>query len=160
VQGLLREVEDDGGLSRETQDMHPHKGVEPPPRGGVLEAFAFVGRKGGLVVLERGAPAVLSGRIDEHTAGHHHDQGHDALGLVEREGGGQKLRGSSTLNRLSLPKTLSSLSDQDAFNQGMQGVHPVPERLPSRQAISGPVEMPTQAPDGQGHLAYSTERAA
>jgi hypothetical protein len=29
----------------------------------------------------------------------------------------------------------------------MQGVHPVPERLPSRQAISGPVEMPTQAPD-------------
>jgi hypothetical protein len=93
VPGLLRAVEDDGGLSRETQDLHPHKGGEHPPRGGGLEACAFVVRQGGLVVLERGAHAVLSGGIDEHTAGHHQAQGHDALGLVEREGGGQKLRG-------------------------------------------------------------------
>src|SRR5689334_7510573 len=54
VPGLLRAVEDDGGLSRETQDLHPHKGVEHPPRGGGLEACAFVVRQGGLVVLERG----------------------------------------------------------------------------------------------------------
>jgi hypothetical protein len=35
----------------------------------------------------------------------------------------------------------------------------MPQRLPSRQAIAGPIEMPAQAPDGQGHLAYSAERA-
>ena len=93
VQVLLREVEDDVGLSRDMQNMHPHKGVEPPPRGGVLDAVAFVVRKSGLVVLERVAHAVLSGRRDEPTDGHHHSQGHDTLGLFEIEGGGQKWRG-------------------------------------------------------------------
>src|SRR6266851_9673339 len=53
VQVLFREVEDDVWLSRDTQDMHPHKGVEHPPRGGVLDACAFLVRKGGLIVLER-----------------------------------------------------------------------------------------------------------
>jgi Winged helix-turn helix len=59
VQVLLREVEDDVGLSRDTQDMNPNKVVEHPPRGGVLDAFAFLVWKGGLVVLERVANAVL-----------------------------------------------------------------------------------------------------
>ena len=59
VQVLLREVEDDGGLSRDTQDMNPNKVVEHPPRGGVLDAFAFLVRKGGRVVLQRVANAVL-----------------------------------------------------------------------------------------------------
>ena len=36
----------------------------------------------------------------------------------------------------------------------------MPERLPSRQALSGPVAMPTQASNGQRHLASSPERAA
>src|SRR5262249_53757450 len=66
----------------------------------------------------------------------------------------------TTVQCLSLPKTFEPVSNQHAFNEGMQGVHPVPERLPSRQAISGPVEMPAQAPDGQGDLAYGLERAA
>jgi hypothetical protein len=72
VQVLLREVEDDIGLSRETQDMNPNKVVEHPPCGGVLDTFAFLIRKGGLVVRERVANAVLSGCIDEHTDGHPH----------------------------------------------------------------------------------------
>ena len=59
VQVLLREVEDDVGLSRDTQDMNPHKVGEHPPRGGVLDACAFLVRKGGLVVLERVANAGL-----------------------------------------------------------------------------------------------------
>jgi hypothetical protein len=36
----------------------------------------------------------------------------------------------------------------------------MPQRLPARQAISGPIEMPAQAPYGQGHLAYGAECAA
>ena len=88
MQVLRCEIEDDVGLSRDTQDMHANKGVEHPPRGGVLDAFAFLVRKGGLVVLERVAYAGLSGRIDEPTGGPHHSEGHDTLGLVEREGGG------------------------------------------------------------------------
>jgi len=68
--------------------------------------------------------------------------------------------GPMGLKRLSLPKTLQSGRDQDAFNEGMQGVHPVPQRLPSRPALSGPIEMPAQAPYGQGPLAYGAERAA
>jgi hypothetical protein len=37
-----------------------------------------------------------------------------------------KKTGSSPLNCLSLPKFFQSVSDQNAFNEGMQGVHPVP----------------------------------
>jgi hypothetical protein len=59
VQVLLREVEDNVRLSRDTQDMNPHKVVEHPPRGGVLNAFACLVREGRLVVLERGADAIL-----------------------------------------------------------------------------------------------------
>ena len=92
MQVLLREVEDDVGLSRDTQDMHPHKVVEHPLCGGVLDAVAFLVRKGGLGVLERVANAVLSGRRDEPTDRHDHQQGQDALGLFEREEGSQKLR--------------------------------------------------------------------
>ena len=72
MQVLRREVEDNGGLSRDAQDMNPHKVVEPPPCGGMLDALAFLVRKGRLVVLERVTHAGLSGCIAEQTEGHHH----------------------------------------------------------------------------------------
>jgi hypothetical protein len=72
VQVLRSEVEGKGGLSRPTQGMNPNKVVEHSPRGGVLDACAFLVRKGRLVVLERMADAVLSGCIDEPTDRHHH----------------------------------------------------------------------------------------
>jgi hypothetical protein len=56
---LLNEDEDKEWLSRPEQDMKANKVVEYPPRGGVLDTFAFVVRKGRLVVLERIADAVL-----------------------------------------------------------------------------------------------------
>jgi hypothetical protein len=59
MQVLLCQVENDVGLSRDTQDMNPHKVVEHPPRGGVLDAFALLVWKGSLVLLERVAYAVL-----------------------------------------------------------------------------------------------------
>jgi len=64
------------------------------------------------------------------------------------------------LNRLSLPKFFQSVSDQNACNEGLQGVHPVPLRLPSREALSCPMARPAQAPSRQGHLADGAERAA
>ena len=44
-QVLLREVEDDVWLPRDTQDMNANKVVEYPPRSGVLDASAFLVRK-------------------------------------------------------------------------------------------------------------------
>jgi hypothetical protein len=79
-------------LSRDEEHMYPHEVVEHPACSGVLDAFAFLVWKGGLVGLERVANAVLSGRIDEQTYRHHHQAGHDTLGLFEIERGGQKLR--------------------------------------------------------------------
>ena len=35
----------------------------------------------------------------------------------------------------------------------------MPERLPSRQAIAGPIEMPTSTPYGQRYFAYGAKRA-
>ena len=89
---LVGQIEHEEPLPRAIEHMNPHKVVEDPPCGGVLDALAFLVWKGGCVVLERVANAVLSGRIDAQTDGHHHEQGHDTLGLFEREGGGQKWR--------------------------------------------------------------------
>ena len=58
----------------------------------VLHTVAFLVWDGRSVLLEGCADAVFEGCIDEPTDGHHHEQGHDALGLFAREGGGQKLR--------------------------------------------------------------------
>jgi len=38
-------------------------------------------------------------------------------------------------------------------------MHPVPERLPSWQAIALPIEMPTYTPYGQRYFAYGVKRA-
>ena len=45
MQVLLREVEDDVRLPRDTQDMNANEVVEHPPRRGVLDASAFLIRE-------------------------------------------------------------------------------------------------------------------
>ena len=50
-------------------------------------------RQGGLVLLERVADAILSGRIDEQTDRHDHQQGHDTFGWFQLQRRGQKWRG-------------------------------------------------------------------
>jgi len=65
--------------------MHPHKGVAHPPRGGALQAVAFLVRQGGLVILKHGAKAVLYGRREEPPPRQHHQEGHHTLGLFEKE---------------------------------------------------------------------------
>ena len=93
MQVLHGEVDNDGRLPRDNQDMKANKGVEHPPRRGVLDAFAFLVRKSRPVVRQHGADAGLQGRRDEQTDRHDHQQGHAPLGLCESERGGQQLRG-------------------------------------------------------------------
>src|SRR5678816_107513 len=71
--------------------MNPNKVVKHPACGRGLDMLAFLVWKRRPRLLERAADAVLSGRIDEQTDGHHHQQGHDAFGFFEIERRGQKL---------------------------------------------------------------------
>jgi hypothetical protein len=57
----------------------------------MLHRLSLVMGKGGPLRLQRLTDAVLSGRIDEPAAGHHQQQGHEALGLVQIERGGSTL---------------------------------------------------------------------
>ena len=52
--------------------MNPDKVVEDPPCGGRLGGFALLVWKRGSMGLERGANAVLQGRIHQQTHRHHH----------------------------------------------------------------------------------------
>jgi hypothetical protein len=90
---LVGQIEPQESLSRDVEHMNPHEVMAHPACGRVLEALAFLVRQGRSVVLEGMAEAVLAGRIDESADRHHHQQGHDALGLFEREGRGQTLWG-------------------------------------------------------------------
>ena len=92
MQVLVGQIEHEEPLPRDVEHMNPHKVVEDPPCGGGLGGFAFLVRKGGLVLLECVADAILEGRIDEQTDGHHHQEGHDTCGFFEIQRRGQKLR--------------------------------------------------------------------
>jgi len=80
-------------LSRDVQPMHPHAGVQYPACGRGLETLAFVVWQRRPVLVERAADAGLYGRRDEHTAGQHHPQGHEACGVFARARRGQTLGG-------------------------------------------------------------------
>ena len=58
--------------------MNPHKVMEHPACGRVLDTFAFLVWKCGLVLFKGGANPVLQGGIDQQANGHHHQQRHDA----------------------------------------------------------------------------------
>jgi hypothetical protein len=90
---LVGQIENHESLSRDVEHMNPHEVMEHPACGRVLEALAFVVRKGGRLLLAGGANPLLQGCIHQQADRHHHPQGHDVLGLFEVEGGGQKRRG-------------------------------------------------------------------
>jgi hypothetical protein len=73
--------------------MNPHKVVKHPPCSGVGDAVPFLIWKGRSVLLQGRADAICERGIDEQTHRHYHQEGHNALGLFEIEGGGQKLWG-------------------------------------------------------------------
>ena len=66
---LVGQIEHKEPLPRDVEHVNPHKVMEDPPRGGVLDALAFLVWKHSPVLLERIADAVLKGRIDEQTNG-------------------------------------------------------------------------------------------
>ncbi len=103
---LVGQIQHHASLSWDGEHMHPHAGVEPPACGRVLDALTFLGRKGGFLLLEGGANAILQSGIHQQADGHHHQQCPEAFRLVEREGGGQTLRGfqeAKAAFRLGLP---------------------------------------------------------
>ena len=59
MQVLVGQIEHEEPLPRDVKHMNPHKVVEDPPCGGGLCGFAFLVRKGGLMLLERVADAIL-----------------------------------------------------------------------------------------------------
>ena len=59
VQVLVGQIAPEEPLPRDGEHMNPHKVVEDPPCGGGLCGFAFLVRKGGLMLLERVADALL-----------------------------------------------------------------------------------------------------
>src|SRR5215813_13256112 len=85
VQVLVGQIEHEEPLPRNVEHMNPHKVVEDPPCGGGLYGFAFLVRKGGLVLRERVTNAILSGRIDKQTDRHDHQQSHNTFGFFEIE---------------------------------------------------------------------------
>ena len=90
---VVIEIQDERPLSRAAQEVNTDEVLEHPLGGGVLDRLPLLSGEGRLMVFERLADAVFSGRIDEQTDRHHHQQGHDAFGLLEIERGGQKLWG-------------------------------------------------------------------
>ena len=89
---LVGQMQNDESLSRNEEHMNPHEVVEYPACRRVLDARAFVARKGGRLLLQDRADAVFEGCLDEPTPGPDHQQGHDALRFFQIEGGRQKLR--------------------------------------------------------------------
>ena len=90
---LVSQMQPHESLSRDGEHRNPHAVVEHPACRRVLDALAFLVRKGGRRLLQDRADAVCEGRIDESTPRHHPQQGHEALGFFERARGGQKLWG-------------------------------------------------------------------
>src|SRR5262245_34148470 len=89
---LVGQIEDHEPLSWDIEHMNPNKIVKHPPCRGVWNASPFLIWEGRSMLLQGRADAIFERCIDEQTHCHHHQEGHNALGLFEIEGGGQKLR--------------------------------------------------------------------
>ena len=103
---LVGQIKNHESLSWDVEHMNPHEVVKDPPCSRVRNPSPFLIREGRSMLLKGRADAVFEGRIDEQTDRHDHEQGHDALGFFEREGGSQKLRvfqAAQPTFRLGLP---------------------------------------------------------
>jgi hypothetical protein len=89
---LVGQIQPHEALSRDGEYMNPDEVGEDPACRRVLNARAFLVRKGGRLLLQDRADAVFEGCLDEPTHGPDHQQGHDALRFFQRAGGRQKLR--------------------------------------------------------------------
>ena len=55
---LVGQIQNHESLSRDMEDMNPYEVMEHPACGRVLDALAFLVRKGGRMLLEGGANAI------------------------------------------------------------------------------------------------------
>ena len=87
---LFGQIQYQRSLPGDEEHVNPHKIVKDPPRCRILYGGALLVRKGGSVVLEGIANAILQRRIDEQADRHHHQERHDPRGLFEIQRRGQK----------------------------------------------------------------------
>jgi hypothetical protein len=88
---ICLQVQDDRLSCGAKQDVDPDKGVENPPGSWVCPPSSFlIGKR--LLLGTEGLPnAILQHSLDQQTHRHDHQERHEALGLFDIEGRGQKL---------------------------------------------------------------------
>ena len=82
------QIEHEGSLPRDTQQMDADKVLEDPAGRRILNGSPFVSGEGGLVGLECLPEALLQGGIDQHADSHHPEQRHAPFRVLEIERGG------------------------------------------------------------------------
>jgi hypothetical protein len=125
--------------------MHPDTILNDPPRRRVLSGLPLVVRKRGAVVLEGLANAVLQCGIDQQTPRHHHQQGHDPLGLLEVKRGGHQA-GVLEEATATCPLRLTCI----AREQLLDGQAGRVECMGGEQATTRPVDTWLRGRDGAG----------
>ena len=85
VQMFLCQIEHHGPLACLTEQVNAHKILQHPTSRRIGNPFPFLVGKGGCLVFEGLADAIVSGGVYEQTHRHHHQQGHDTFGLCEVE---------------------------------------------------------------------------
>ncbi len=90
VQVLVIEMQHEGSLSTNTQQMDADKILEDPASRGVWDRLPLLVWARCLVVLECLADAILQGSLHQQADCHDHQQRYDPLGFLEIKGGGQK----------------------------------------------------------------------
>src|SRR5262245_15673885 len=90
---LVGQIEDHEPLSWDREPMNPNNIGKHPPWSRVRQAAPCVIWEGRSLLLPGRADAIGEPCLDEPPHRQHHQEGQNALGLFEREGGGQTLRG-------------------------------------------------------------------
>jgi hypothetical protein len=80
---LFGQIQYQRPLPGDEEPVNPHQIVKDPPRCRILYRGALLVRKGGSVVLEGMAKAILQRRLYEPADRHHHQERHDPRGLFE-----------------------------------------------------------------------------
>lgn len=88
----VREIEHQRPCPRQEEQVNPHKVLEDPSGGRVLDRLPLLVGKRGLLGFQGIPDAILQGRVYQQTHGHDHQEGHDPLRFFQGERRGEKER--------------------------------------------------------------------
>jgi len=86
---LIMHLKYEGPLPRHASQVDAANVLEHPAGCGVLSRLSFLAGEGGLGVRASCSDTLFPGRIDQPAHGHDPQEGHDPLGVLPRERGGQ-----------------------------------------------------------------------